>query len=292
MEIESIGIVGAGQMGNGIAHVCALAGYDVMLNDVGEEALIRAMDVIRGNMDRQVSREKISAADRDAAMARIGTTLTLSELGPCDLVIEAATERETVKQAIFEDLLPHLKPTTILTSNTSSISITRLASRTDRPEKFMGFHFMNPVPVMKLVELIRGIATDEETYKACLAVVERLNKQAATAEDFPAFIVNRILMPMINEAVYTLYEGVGTVTSIDTSMKLGANHPMGPLELADFIGLDTCLAIMNVLHDGLADTKYRPCPLLTKYVEAGWLGRKTQRGFYDYRGDGDPVPTR
>ncbi|MEM7641423.1 MAG: 3-hydroxybutyryl-CoA dehydrogenase [Pseudomonadota bacterium] len=292
MEIESIGIVGAGQMGNGIAHVCALAGYDVVLNDVGEDALTRAMDIIRGNMDRQVSREKISAADRDAAMARISTTLTLSELGPCDLVIEAATERETIKQAIFEDLLPHLKPTTILTSNTSSISITRLASRTDRPEKFMGFHFMNPVPVMKLVELIRGIATDEETYKACLAVVERLNKQAATAEDFPAFIVNRILMPMINEAVYTLYEGVGTVTSIDTSMKLGANHPMGPLELADFIGLDTCLAIMNVLHDGLADTKYRPCPLLTKYVEAGWLGRKTERGFYDYRGEGDPVPTR
>ncbi|MEM8825271.1 MAG: 3-hydroxybutyryl-CoA dehydrogenase, partial [Pseudomonadota bacterium] len=260
MEIESIGIVGAGQMGNGIAHVCALAGYDVILNDVGEDALNHAMDLIGRNLDRQVSRDRITAADRDAALARINPTVTLSDLGPCDLVIEAATERETIKQAIFEDLLPHLKPTTILTSNTSSISITRLASRTDRPEKFMGFHFMNPVPVMKLVELIRGIATDDETYRACLAVVERLNKEAATAEDFPAFIVNRILMPMINEAVYTLYEGVGTVTSIDMSMKLGANHPMGPLELADFIGLDTCLAIMNVLHDGLADTKYRPCP--------------------------------
>ncbi|MGA1614778.1 MAG: 3-hydroxybutyryl-CoA dehydrogenase, partial [Lutimaribacter sp.] len=218
-------------------------------------------------------------------------TLTLTDIGPSDLIIEAATERETVKQAIFEDLLPHLQPHTILTSNTSSISITRLASRTDRPEKFMGFHFMNPVPVMQLVELIRGIATNEETYNACLKVVEKIGKTAASAEDFPAFIVNRILMPMINEAVYTLYEGVGNVRSIDESMKLGANHPMGPLELADFIGLDTCLAIMNVLHDGLADTKYRPCPLLTKYVEAGWLGRKTQRGFYDYRGE-VPVPTR
>jgi 3-hydroxybutyryl-CoA dehydrogenase len=224
-------------------------------------------------------------------MGRIRTTLKLTDVGPTDLVIEAATERETVKTAIFEDLLPHLKPETILTSNTSSISITRLASRTDRPERFMGFHFMNPVPVMQLVELIRGIATDEPTFNACKAVVDRLGKTAATAEDFPAFIVNRILMPMINEAVYTLYEGVGSVESIDQSMKLGANHPMGPLELADFIGLDTCLAIMNVLHDGLADTKYRPCPLLTKYVEAGWLGRKTDRGFYDYRGE-VPVPTR
>lgn len=227
----------------------------------------------------------------EAAMARISTTLALADLGQTDLVIEAATEREAVKQAIFEDLQPHLLPHTILTSNTSSISITRLASRTDRPERFMGFHFMNPVPVMQLVELIRGIATDEATFAACKAVVDKLGKTAASAEDFPAFIVNRILMPMINEAVYTLYEGVGNVRSIDESMKLGANHPMGPLELADFIGLDTCLAIMNVLHDGLADTKYRPCPLLTKYVEAGWLGRKTQRGFYDYRGE-VPVPTR
>ncbi|MFO6465485.1 3-hydroxybutyryl-CoA dehydrogenase [Jannaschia sp. KMU-145] len=292
MEIGSIGIVGAGQMGNGIAHVCALAGYDVVLTDVSQDALDAATALIAANMDRQVSREKIAQADRDAAMGRIRATMTLADAGGTDLVIEAATERETVKQAIFEDLLPHLKPNTILTSNTSSISITRLASRTDRPEKFMGFHFMNPVPIMQLVELIRGIATDEETYQACRGVVDRLEKTAATAEDFPAFIVNRILMPMINEAVYTLYEGVGTVTSIDTSLKLGANHPMGPLALADFIGLDTCLAIMNVLHDGLADTKYRPCPLLVKYVEAGWLGRKSQRGFYDYRGEGEPVPTR
>jgi 3-hydroxybutyryl-CoA dehydrogenase len=292
MEIKSIGIVGAGQMGNGIAHVCALAGYDVVMSDVSQEALDNAIALIDRNLARQVSREKISQADKDAAMGRISATLKLSDIGPSDLIIEAATERETVKQAIFEDLLPHLKPTTILTSNTSSISITRLASRTDRPEKFMGFHFMNPVPVMQLVELIRGIATDEPTFNACKSVVDRLGKTAATAEDFPAFIVNRILMPMINEAVYTLYEGVGNVTSIDMAMKLGTNHPMGPLELADFIGLDTCLAIMNVLHDGLADTKYRPCPLLTKYVEAGWLGRKSQRGFYDYRGEGDPVPTR
>ncbi|WP_421705017.1 3-hydroxybutyryl-CoA dehydrogenase [Aliiroseovarius sp.] len=291
MAIETVGVVGAGQMGNGIAHVLALAGYEVLLNDISQDSLDGAVARIAKNLDRQVSREKISAAERDAALGRIRTTLTLTDLGPTDLVIEAATERETVKQAIFEDLIPHLKPETILTSNTSSISITRLASRTDRPEKFMGFHFMNPVPVMQLVELIRGIATDEATYKSCLAVVENLNKTAASAEDFPAFIVNRILMPMINEAVYTLYEGVGNVNSIDQSMKLGANHPMGPLELADFIGLDTCLAIMNVLHDGLADTKYRPCPLLTKYVEAGWLGRKTGRGFYDYRGD-TPVPTR
>ena len=292
MEIESIGIVGAGQMGNGIAHVCALAGYDVIMSDVSQDALDRARALIDKNLQRQVSREKIGQAEKDAAMGRIRTTMTLAEIGPSDLIIEAATERETVKQAIFEDLLPHLKPSTILTSNTSSISITRLASRTDRPEKFMGFHFMNPVPVMQLVELIRAIATDEATFAACQSVVDRLGKTAATAEDFPAFIVNRILMPMINEAVYTLYEGVGNVTSIDMAMKLGTNHPMGPLELADFIGLDTCLAIMNVLHDGLADTKYRPCPLLTKYVEAGWLGRKTDRGFYDYRGEGDPVPTR
>ena len=291
MDIKTVGIVGAGQMGNGIAHVFALAGYDVLMTDVSRDALDAAINLIEGNLDRQVSREKISQSERDAAMGRIKTTLTLSDLGQTDLVIEAATERETVKVAIFEDLVPHLKPETILTSNTSSISITRLASRTDRPEKFMGFHFMNPVPVMQLVELIRGIATDEATFKSCLAVVEKIGKTASTSEDFPAFIVNRILMPMINEAVYTLYEGVGSVSSIDSAMKLGTNHPMGPLELADFIGLDTCLAIMNVLHDGLADTKYRPCPLLTKYVEAGWLGRKTDRGFYDYRGE-TPVPTR
>ncbi|MCK0150604.1 3-hydroxybutyryl-CoA dehydrogenase [Marivita sp. S6314] len=291
MTINSVGVVGAGQMGNGIAHVMALAGYNVVLNDISEDALKRAIDLIERNLDRQVSREKITQDDRDQAMARIVTSKDLPEVAKTDLVIEAATEEETVKQKIFDALLPHLADNTILTSNTSSISITRLASRTDRPEKFMGFHFMNPVPVMQLVELIRGIATDKETYQTCLGVVEKLGKTAASAEDFPAFIVNRILMPMINEAVYTLYEGVGNVNSIDQSMKLGANHPMGPLELADFIGLDTCLAIMNVLHDGLADTKYRPCPLLTKYVEAGWLGRKTQRGFYDYRGD-TPVPTR
>ncbi|MEP0156515.1 3-hydroxybutyryl-CoA dehydrogenase [Pseudophaeobacter sp.] len=291
MDIKKIGIIGAGQMGNGIAHVTALAGYDVVLNDINQQSLDAAVSAIHKNMARQASRGKISETDVTEALARITTTLTLADVGATDLVIEAATERETVKQAIFEDLQPHLLPHTILTSNTSSISITRLASRTDRPERFMGFHFMNPVPVMQLVELIRGIATDEETFASCRTVVERLDKTAASAEDFPAFIVNRILMPMINEAVYTLYEGVGSVKSIDESMKLGANHPMGPLELADFIGLDTCLAIMNVLHEGLADTKYRPCPLLTKYVEAGWLGRKTQRGFYDYRGE-TPVPTR
>ncbi len=291
MDIRSVGIVGAGQMGNGIAHVFALAGYDVLLNDISREGLDKAVALIDRNLERQVARGKVSAEDKAAAMARIRTTMTLADLGPLDLIIEAATEREPVKQKIFDDLLPHLAPHTILTSNTSSISITRLASRTDRPEKFMGFHFMNPVPVMQLVELIRGIATDAPTYDTLLAVVGKLGKTAASAEDFPAFIVNRILMPMINEAVYTLYEGVGSVKSIDESLKLGANHPMGPLELADFIGLDTCLAIMNVLHEGLADTKYRPCPLLTKYVEAGWLGRKTQRGFYDYRGD-VPVPTR
>ena len=291
MTVNSIGVVGAGQMGNGIAHVMSLAGFDVVLNDISEDALKRAIDLISKNMDRQVSREKITQDERDQAMARIVITQDLPQVAQTDLIIEAATEQETIKQKIFDSLLPHLAENTILTSNTSSISITRLASRTDRPEKFMGFHFMNPVPVMQLVELIRGIATDKQTYETCLGVVEKLGKTAASAEDFPAFIVNRILMPMINEAVYTLYEGVGNVNSIDQSMKLGANHPMGPLALADFIGLDTCLAIMNVLHDGLADTKYRPCPLLTKYVEAGWLGRKTQRGFYDYRGE-TPVPTR
>ena len=291
MAIQTVGVIGAGQMGNGIAHVLSQSGYSVLLNDVNQDALERAIERVRKNMDRQLRGGKISAGEIDTAMGRIKTTLDLAELGTSDLIIEAATEDESVKQKIFDNVLPHLKPNTILTSNTSSISITRLASRTDRPEKFMGFHFMNPVPVMQLVELIRGIATDQETYNSCLEVVNSLGKTAASAEDFPAFIVNRILMPMINEAVYTLYEGVGSVKSIDQSMKLGANHPMGPLELADFIGLDTCLAIMNVLHDGLADTKYRPCPLLTKYVEAGWLGRKTQRGFYDYRGE-TPVPTR
>ena len=291
MAIQQVGIVGAGQMGNGIAHVFSLAGYDVLMNDISGDALAAAINLIDRNLERQVAKELITESQKNEALARISTTQKLTDLGQTDLIIEAATERETTKAAIFEDLVPHLKPDTILTSNTSSISITRLASRTDRPEKFMGFHFMNPVPIMQLVELIRGIATDEPTFQACYAVVERLGKTSATAEDFPAFIVNRILMPMINEAIYTLYEGVGSVKSIDTSLKLGANHPMGPLELADFIGLDTCLAIMNVLHDGLADTKYRPCPLLTKYVEAGWLGRKAKRGFYDYRGD-VPVPTR
>ena len=291
MTVQTVGVIGAGQMGNGIAHVLSRSGYSVLLNDVSQQALDLAIERIRKNMDRQLRSGKITTEDIGSAMGRIKTTLDLAELGTSDLIIEAATEDESVKQKIFDSVLPHLKAETILTSNTSSISITRLASRTDRPEKFMGFHFMNPVPVMQLVELIRGIATDQDTYNSCLEVVNSLGKTAASAEDFPAFIVNRILMPMINEAVYTLYEGVGSVQSIDQSMKLGANHPMGPLELADFIGLDTCLAIMNVLHDGLADTKYRPCPLLTKYVEAGWLGRKTQRGFYDYRGE-TPIPTR
>lgn len=291
MTVNRIGVIGAGQMGNGIAHVMALAGYQVQLNDVSDDALSQALARIDKNMTRQVKSGKISDTDKADALGRITTTLALSDIGRSDLVIEAATEDEPTKQAIFDALVPHIEDHTILTSNTSSISITRLASRTGRPEKFMGFHFMNPVPVMQLVELIRGIATDKETYDTCRTVVENLGKTPASAEDFPAFIVNRILMPMINEAVYTLYEGVGSVESIDQSMKLGANHPMGPLELADFIGLDTCLAIMNVLHEGLADTKYRPCPLMTKYVEAGWLGRKTKRGFYDYRGD-VPVPTR
>ncbi len=291
MEIKRVGVIGAGQMGNGIAHVFALAGYDVALHDVSEAAMERAVETIRGNLDRQVSRGKISAEDRDGALARIGLEKELAALGKTDLVIEAATEREALKHEIFKALVPHLGADTILTSNTSSISITRLGAGTDRPERFMGFHFMNPVPVMQLVELIRGIATDEPTYQTLMGVVRSIGKTASSAEDFPAFIVNRILVPMINEAVYTLYEGVGTVDSIDLALRLGANHPMGPLELADFIGLDTCLAIMNVLHEGLADTKYRPCPLLVKYVEAGWLGRKTKRGFYDYRGE-TPIPTR
>mgnify|MGYP002630662726 FL=1 len=291
MNLKSVGVIGAGQMGSGIAQVFAMAGFQVVLNDVRQKQLDQAMGLIERNIERQVAKGKTTPGEKSAALDLIKPALDLEFVGQCDLVIEAATERETAKQAIFEALAPHLAPHTILTSNTSSISITRLAARTDRPEKFMGFHFMNPVPVMQLVELIRGIATDEPTYASCLAVVNKLGKTAAMSEDFPAFIVNRILMPMINEAVYTLYEGVGNVASIDSAMKLGTNHPMGPLELADFIGLDTCLAIMNVLHDGLADTKYRPCPLLTKYVEAGWLGRKTQRGFYDYRGE-VPVPTR
>ena len=291
MEIRRVGVIGAGQMGNGIAHVFALAGYDVLVNDVSEEALGRVPEVIGRNLERQVGRGRITAGERDAALARIRTDRDIAAVGAADLVIESATENEAIKRRIFETLAPHLAPQTILTSNTSSISITRLAAGTDRPERFMGFHFMNPVPVMQLVELIRGIATDEPTYRTLAGVVERLGKTAASSEDYPAFIVNRILIPMINEAVYALYEGVGSVVAIDTALKLGANHPMGPLELADFIGLDTCLAIMNVLHEGLADTKYRPCPLLTKYVEAGWLGRKTQRGFYDYRGE-TPVPTR
>jgi len=291
MDIKTVGVIGAGQMGNGIAHVFALAGYDVVMNDVSSDTLAKAKEIITRNIARQVTKGILTQAAQDLALSHIRTTPDIAEIATCDLVIEAATENEKIKHQIFASLAPHLGKDTILTSNTSSISITRLAAATDRPEKFMGFHFMNPVPVMQLVELIRGIATDDETYQCLKAVVVKLGKTSASAEDFPAFIVNRILMPMINEAVYTLYEGVGTVESIDTSLRLGANHPMGPLELADFIGLDTCLAIMNVLHEGLADTKYRPCPLLVKYVEAGWLGRKTDRGFYDYRGE-TPVPTR
>ena len=291
MQIKNIGVIGAGQMGNGIAHVLSLGGYQVILNDVGKDILEKASDTIKKNLERQVNSGKISSEESHLALQNIKYSVSIEEFNNVDLVIEAATEDEPTKQKILSSLLPHIQDHTILTSNTSSISITRLASCTDRPEKFMGFHFMNPVPIMQLVELIKGIATNQDTYESCLQVVEKLGKTAASAEDFPAFIVNRILMPMINEAVYALYEGVGSVKAIDTSMKLGANHPMGPLELADFIGLDTCLAIMNVLHDGLADTKYRPCPLLTKYVEAGWLGRKTNQGFYDYKGD-QPIPSR
>ncbi len=289
--IRTIGVVGAGQMGNEIAHVCALAGYDVVLNDISAERLEAGIATITRNMDRQVHREMITADQRASGLKRIRTVTALNEFGDVDFAIEAATEKEDVKKKIFDQLCPVMRKTAILASNTSSISITRLGSATDRPEKFIGLHFMNPVPLMALVEVIRGLATDQETYEAAVGIVEKLGKHVTNAEDFPAFIVNRVLMPMINEAVYTLYEGVGTVESIDTAMKLGANHPMGPLELADFIGLDTCLSIMQVLHDGLADTKYRPCPLLVKYVEAGWVGKKAGRGFYDYRGD-VPVPTR
>jgi 3-hydroxybutyryl-CoA dehydrogenase len=290
-DIARVGVVGAGQMGNGIAHVCALSGLPVMLLDVKPEPLKKAMATIARNLDRQVNRSLISGEDRDDALARIGTSTDYAAFEDADFVIESATEKEDVKRAIFKLLTPHLKPSCMLASNTSSISITRLGAATDRPEKFIGMHFMNPVPVMKLVEIIRGIATDEPTFQAVHALAERLHKTPAVAEDFPAFIVNRILVPMINEAVYALYEGVGSVAGIDISMRLGANHPMGPLELADFIGLDTCLSIMQVLYEGLSDSKYRPCPLLVKYVEAGWLGRKTNRGFYDYTVT-PPRPTR
>ncbi len=289
--MKTIGVIGAGQMGSGIAHVCALAGLDVRMSDVDPAALERAVQTIDRNLVRQVSRGKISEADKQAAMARIVTGTDYALFADCDFVIEAATEKEAIKREIFKQLVPKLKPEALIATNTSSISITRLASTTDRPGKFIGMHFMNPVPVMELVELIRGIATDETTFATVRELAIKLGKQPVAAEDFPAFIVNRILLPMINEAVYTLYEGVGSVDAIDTAMRLGAHHPMGPLELADFIGLDTCLAIMQVLYEGLADSKYRPCPLLVKYVEAGWLGRKTNRGFYDYRGE-KPVPTR
>jgi 3-hydroxybutyryl-CoA dehydrogenase len=290
-KIKTIGVIGSGQMGNGVAHVAALAGYDVILNDVSSDRLKSAMATINGNLTRQVSKKIITEEAHQKALKKITSSESLEGLGSCDLVIESATEKEEVKRKIFHDLCAILKPEAIIGSNTSSISITRLAASTDRPEKFIGIHFMNPVPVMELVELIRGIATDDATFEAAREFVTKVGKQIAVSEDFPAFIVNRILLPMINEAIYTLYEGVGNVEAIDAAMKLGAHHPMGPLELADFIGLDTCLSIMQVLHEGLADSKYRPCPLLVKYVEAGWLGRKSLRGFYDYRGD-KPVPTR
>ncbi|MFC1457035.1 3-hydroxybutyryl-CoA dehydrogenase [Microvirga arabica] len=291
IEIKTVGVVGAGQMGSGIAHVCSIAGFNVRLNDLSEDRINAGLATINGNMARQVSKGGISDADRQAALERIKPARTYDDLSACDLVIEAATENEEVKRRIFTNLSPSLRPDSLLATNTSSISITRLAASTDRPERFIGIHFMNPVPVMQLVELIRGIATEHPTYESAKKFIRKLGKTATVSEDFPAFIVNRILLPMINEAIYTLYEGVGSVEAIDTAMRLGANHPMGPLQLADFIGLDTCLSIMQVLHEGLADSKYRPCPLLVKYVEAGWLGRKTKRGFYDYRGE-RPVPTR
>jgi len=291
VDIHRVGVVGAGQMGSGIAHVCALAGFEVALNDLSEERVRSGIATINGNLARQVARHAISESDRQAALGRIAAADKLEALADCDLIIETAVEKEDVKRKILAALCPVLKDSAIVATNTSSISITRLAASTDRPEKFIGIHFMNPVPVMELVEVIRGINTDDATYETTKAFVTKLGKRYAVAEDFPAFIVNRILLPMINEAIYTLYEGVGSVDAIDTAMKLGAHHPMGPLELADFIGLDTCLSVMQVLHEGLADSKYRPCPLLVKYVEAGWLGRKTKRGFYDYRGD-KPVPTR
>ncbi len=290
-SIRSVAIIGAGQMGNGIAHVVALAGYDVAINDLKKDAVEKARSTIERNMVRQVSRGMISDQQMAQALGRIRGITDIDGIGDADLVIEAATEDESVKRKIFTDLCPRLKKSAILATNTSSISITRLAAVTDRPERFIGMHFMNPVPLMQLVELIRGIATEDDTFGQARSFIESLGKTIAVSEDFPAFIVNRILLPMINEAVYTLYEGVGTVEAIDKALRLGANHPMGPLELADFIGLDTCLSVMQVLYEGLADSKYRPCPLLVKYVEAGWLGRKTQRGFYDYRGD-KPVPTR
>ncbi len=289
--IKTIGIIGAGQMGNGIAHVAALSGFDIKLLDIDPTALDAAIGTINRNLDRQVKRSIVSDADMSAAMGRIETSSDYAIFKACDIVIEAATEDEAVKRAVLKTLVPHLGADAIIATNTSSISITRLAASTDRPERFIGLHFMNPVPMMKLVEVIRGLGTGEDTYQQVRELAEKMGKTVAMAEDFPAFIVNRILLPMINEAVYTLYEGVGNVEAIDTAMKLGANHPMGPLELADFIGLDTCLAVMQVLYEGLADSKYRPCPLLVKYVEAGWLGRKTGRGFYDYGGD-TPVPTR
>lgn len=290
-QIKSVGIIGAGQMGGGIAHVCAMAGYEVHVHDVSAEGLQSMLATISGNLARQVSSGKTTGADRDAALARIRLAPEITDLAAMDMVIEAATEDETVKRKIYQQICPVLNPEAILATNTSSLSITRLASATDRPERFIGIHFMNPVPVMKLVELVRGIATEDETFQSARGFVDSLDKTITVTEDFPAFIVNRILLPMINEAIYTLYEGVGSVEAIDTAMKLGANHPMGPLQLADFIGLDVCLSIMQVLHDGLSDSKYRPCPLLVKYVEAGWLGRKSGRGFYDYRGE-TPVPTR